>query len=332
MAAPAAAEPACRDAGVIPVQLAGWCGWVAADTASGTADLRRYFRIYGAEGRPTGRSGVQVSFRDGRPRIGCRRGGEAVDPLSILHGPEWKRFQPLGCDGAGGAIEYEDAEIGRGAALRRHRTDVEVLREGHWPLYVQLALLGLVLREHPVFTLHAATCAYRGTALVFVGPSGAGKSTLCWALQQAGADYYGDELAFFSLPDYSLWPLPHRLALRPGGAGKLGLAPRSEDWYEHRTGDPKLAMSVREPSQPCPPEAVNLFLLGGFGERPEIRPVRSGDAMRRLLRGMGSRDPGMGARLELLAGLLERYPCRELVLGHPAETAERLLTALETER
>lgn len=330
MTAPAA-ETRPREAGAIPVQLAAWHGWLLADTPSGHADLRRHFRVYRAAEGGTGRSGVRVSFLGERPCIGCWSPGGPQNPLSLLQGPEWKRFRPLPSGRSGDEIDYEDTEVGPGATLRRSAAGVEVLREGYWPLYVQLALLGLALREQPVITLHAATCAYRGTALVFVGPSGAGKSTLCWALQQAGAEYYGDELAFFSLPEYPLWPLPHRLALRPGGAGALGLDPGAEGWYEHRDGDPKRAMEVREPAQACPAERVCLFLLGGFAERPEIRSLPGGEALRRLLRGMGARDAGIGTRLELLAGLLERYPCRELRLGRPAETAEQLLAAMERE-
>ena len=54
-----------------------------------------------------------------------------------------------------------------------------------------------------------------GETVAIIGHNGSGKSTLSWALHRAGADYFGDEWTYFTLPSYELHVWERAPSLRP---------------------------------------------------------------------------------------------------------------------
>jgi len=303
--------------------LGEWSCRITSDSPAGEQRLTRLFSRYATQRQPSAGSGVTVCFeREGGPWIRVTRAGRAVDLEEITMGPEWSRLLPL-ADPA--RRLFSDEHLGGAPVLEAAAGEFRVLQHGHWPMYAVLAFLWLMLQERSIVGLHAAVSAVDGEALVLVGASGSGKSTLSWALHEQGADYFGDELAFFTLPEHHLSVLPRDLCLRPGGLGLLDTAPEPASWWETRPGDPKCGMSLPAPPAPCPRDRASFLFMNGFAERPQLRPLGGGDAVRRLLRGICYRDPSLIARLEVAAGLSDRYPCWSLDVGAPRETAAFLI-------
>jgi hypothetical protein len=304
-------------------ELAGWCGWLSADTPEGLHQLERVFGSYRCEVaiRPT--SGIKVWLGDGSaPRLSIHRNGRSCAFDELLAGLEWRRFVPIRHSAR---ARYGDELFGSAPILEAHEEGFVVLRPELWPGLAQLAFVWLCLQEAAIISLHAAVSAAASHSLVLLGPSGAGKSTLSWALHQQGADYYGDEWTFFTLPEHHQYVWQRNLYLRPGGLQALDTPPESLTWYEAKPGDPKCIVPLPKPSRPCPRDNALLCFLNGFAEKPDLTPMPGGEAARRLLQSMGYADPSVVARLEVAAGLANHYPCLRLTLGPPDATAALLL-------
>lgn len=302
--------------------FAGWRCGLAANTEEGLRLLERLFGRYRCEGGTAPLSDIEVWLEAGSaPRLRLLRGGRPCDFRELLAGPEWRRFAPV--PHSGGAL-YSDALFGSAPVIEARGGAFHVLQPERWPLYAQLAFVWLLLQEAPVVNLHAAVSALEDRALVLLGPSGAGKSTLSWALHQQGADYYGDEWTFFTLPEYRQHVWRRSLFLRPGALEALDAPPESPIWQEAKPGDPKCALAMPEPLRPCPPDRALFLFLDGFAETPCLAPMPGGEAARRLLCSMGYGDPSLMARLEVAAGLVNHAPCWSLTQGKPAETAALL--------
>lgn len=311
------------------IRLAGWSCRLTADCAAGREALAACFAAMAGPPSPPARSEIQVRVaRPGAPRF--RVLADAVPcPLGELaRAPEWKSLTPVPHPHR---RLYADRALGEEPVLEALGDETAVLRAELWPLYVFLSAVWLMLRQAPVVSLHAAVAAAHGCAIVLVGPSGSGKSTLALALHRRGADCFGDEWAFFRLPEGRLHTLPRDLRLRPGGLAALGM-PCDVPWREVRPGDPKCVVPLRRPRRPCPADRVALFLLDPLAARPAIHPLSGGEAVRRLVRVMGSGDPSVGGRLEAAAILVNRYPCRALAPGDPDETAALILEQTRMER
>jgi hypothetical protein len=140
-----------------------------------------------------------------------------------------------------------------------------------------------------------------------------------------GADYFGDDCVFFTQPDYRLHVCHHDPRMRPGGVNALQLAHTSADWYQAKPNDLKCSVELPEAQRPCPQERITLVFMDGFAARPQLRSIRGGDAVRRLVRGISYGSPALFARLEAATELINRSRCFCLDVGSPQDTASLLI-------
>jgi hypothetical protein len=272
-------------------------------------------------------SGLDLNFSGpGGLRISVFHRGQQCDLSTIFHGPEWKLFTRVPHEQR---LLFSCSLFGDDACVEFAGRDMVVLSEQRWILCILLVYNWLLLRGERLINLHAAVCAIRGSAVVLIGPSGAGKSTLALALRQHGADVYGDEWAYFTLPDFRLYVWERGICLRPGGIDALGVAPEGIKWYEAKPGDPKCAVPRQAAASPCPRDRVHLFFTDGFGEWPDIRPIPGGEATRRLIQGMSFGSTDLMARLAAATDLVNRYAGSLLTIGRPADTASAIVSFLE---
>lgn len=255
--------------------------------------------------------------------------GQSYNFDHIASGPEWKRFVRVPHPSR---RLLADSVLGPEPALEVMDENTAVLQPTRWPLYAMLAWHWLLLQDRSLCTVHAAVTAYQGEALVLISASGTGKSTLAHALGSQGADYFTDEAAWFSLPEFRLYPLLKDLCLRPGGMNALGLSADCGPRYEAKPGDPKHVVALTTPEQNCPENHVHLVFLEGFAAEPALRPLPGSDATRILFRHLGFGSAAPGERLQVAASLVNRYPCYGLRVGSPAKTAELLLRQVEGTR
>ena len=310
------------DAG-LAIGFAGWKGCFWADSRAAQKRLAWEYARYVIAPSPEIVSGVRILDSDSpRPRIQIICRGAVCEFSQMLAGPEWKRFAAVP-DAA--PQTYADTIFGSAPALEADGGNIVVLQPEKWPLYAYLAAMWLMLHEHPMIGLHAAVSAASGRALALIGPSGSGKSTLSWALQQSGANYFGDDWVFFTLPNYLLHIGHQDLCMRPGGVAALSLPTDALDWYEAKPNDVKCNVALPESVRPCPPNRVALLFMDGFCAEPSLRPVGGGEAARRLLKHLSCGDPSPIARLGIAAGLVNRYPCFALSVGPPKATAALLM-------
>lgn len=315
----------------LSIGIAGCAALVETDTAAGRECLERDLRAWLTRTDPRASCGVSVELGKGpAPVIRAWGTGGPIDLALLFLGPEWKRFRALPHPTR---ILYSDEALDSEPALEVRDGGWHVLAERRWPHYAFLAAVWLLLRENPLLNLHAGTCGFGGHAALLLGPSGSGKSTLAWALQAAGADCFGDEWAFFTLPDYRLHAVSSSLNIRPGGAAVIGPdVEASARWRERKPGDPKHRVRLRAAAGPCPEDRVSLFFLDGLAASPETSRMPAGEAVRRVLQGMGYGDPSVAARLDAAAGLIDRCRAWRLKVGSPADTAALVLDHLRDAR
>ena len=307
--------------------LGGQSCRLTSDTAAGSEALARWFGRYRAFGTRTAAREIRLGLQDpDRPELRIRDAARCYDFSDLAAGPEWRRFVPVPhpC-----RLLLADTLLGADPVLELVPHATRVLQPRLWPLYTSLAWQWLLLRDRSLCCLHAAVSAYAGQVLVLVGGSGTGKSTLSRALQLAGAEYFGDDGAYFSLPGYHLYPLPRDLCLRPGGLDLLNAPPEAGTWHTLKPGDPKYVVRLAPPARPCPSGPVHLLFLDGFAERPELLPVSGVEATRALFSQLAYGSPAVAERLAVTSGLASRSPCRRLRIGPPQETAALLLGYLE---
>jgi hypothetical protein len=307
--------------------LGDWTCGLEIDTSPGRDRAKRMYHRHVTDlpDLPPSNSSIQVFLQNREtPFVRLTSQGRPVSLLELIRmGPEWEhRFQRLPDPSRALLV---DSAFSESPTLESVEDGFLILQPECWALYIFFSMLGLFLREQPLFTLHSAVCGAHDRAMVLVGSSGAGKSTLSWALHASGADYFGDELAFFHLPDYRLEVLKRAVHLRPGGIESLGTGVQEGVWNGADADDPKYIINLPEPERPCPKDRASLFFIEGFTERPGIHPIASGEAVRRLLRGIGYRNPSIPERLKIAAGLTNRYPCWSLNVGRPKDTAEFLI-------
>jgi hypothetical protein len=309
------------------IGLGGCACRLSADTSAGSEALAHWFGRYRLPETAATDLEIHLALRDPeRPRITIRDADRTYDFSDLASGPEWKRFVPVPHPGR---RLLADTLLGPEPVLELAAPATLVLKPTLWPLYVSIAWQWLLLQKRSLCCVHAAISAAGGQAIALLGTSGSGKSTLSHALQAAGADYFGDDGAYFSLPEHRLHPLPRELCLRPGGLAALGTATGAGSWHELKRGDPKYVVRLQPPNRPCPDNRVILFFLAGFADRPQLQPISGGEATRLLFSQMAYASTSITARLQVASGLANRYSCRRLVVGPPRPTAELLLRSLE---
>jgi hypothetical protein len=318
------AEPVRQPRGAgLQIGLGGWSCRLTSDTSAGTEALARWFGRYRTPGTLATEREIRLVLRNPElPEIRISDADGCYDFSDLAQGPEWKRFRSTP-DASRRLLA--DTLLGTEPVLELAPQATRVLQPRLWPLYVSVAWQWLMLRERSLCYLHAAVVAHRGQALALIGTSGAGKSTLALALQAAGADYFGDDGAYFDLPGLRLHPLPRDLCLRSGGIELLGANVGEGSWHELKAGDPKYVVRPERPTRPCPPGEVRLVFLNGFAEQPELAPISGGKASGLLFRQLAYGSPAIAERLTVVAALANRYPCYHLTIGPPHETATLLL-------
>ena len=297
---------------------------MSVDTAEGLEKLARRLARSRAPGPVSTDYGVDVRL-DGElhPRIRATAHGAPRDLTPMMEAPEWRRFaRPFGDRSRRLYAPSWDLER---PIVEAREDEFLVLDDRHWSLYASLAFTWHLLREHPVMLVHGACLSHAGRAFVLIGRATTGKSTLAWAMHQEGADYFGDERVYFTLPDRRLHAQTRDLQLRTKGIELLRRAAPNGDLPEPETDGSKSVAATRAPEKPCPNDVVNLLFMDGFAEQPLLSRMDTGDAAVRLVSVLSYGDPSLDARLDAAAGLLDGQTCWRLAAGDPAQTARLVL-------
>jgi len=150
--------------------------------------------------------------------------------------------------------------------------------------YLLGSVIGALLHQRGVLTLHASAVDLGGEAVALMGESGAGKSTLAMALNRRGNVLLCDDLCVIRFGDDGqpmVWPGITRLklwsqTLNAVGSSTQGLEPvlQKEDKY-HLPAD-----RVAE-HRPVPLKAV--YLIDKSGGSQELRRLRGAEAVNALM-------------------------------------------------
>jgi hypothetical protein len=164
-------------------------------------------------------------------------------------------------------------------------------------------------------SLHAASVAKHGQALLLVGPSGSGKSTLTLELLQRGFDYMSDEAAVLRGDSADVLPFPRAVVLKEQRPSTFSL-----------TGHTYIApaqLGYRIIRTPLPPVAVILLELRA-GKTATLRPVARAEALPWLLEQVFAAGPAEIV-FTALAVLLQRAVPLRLTMGDSRLAAEWLV-------
>jgi hypothetical protein len=201
------------------------------------------------------------------------------------------------------------------------------------PLFT-LALIEMV-KQHGLYSLHAAGLCLDGRGLLLAGASGAGKSTLTLALLRAGFEFMGDDTLFLhpagdglqvlAFPDeldltdetISFFPeLRHLLALLRGHRRDKRQA-RAETLFERLTF-----------AWMCRPAAL-LFPRIGDAPKSVLSPMTPFEALLELAPNiLLTEATAVQAQLDALAALAQSCPCYRLETGRDFEALSRRLREL----
>ncbi len=173
--------------------------------------------------------------------------------------------------------------------------------------------------------VYGCAAAFEGAAILIVGPSGAGKTTLGLALVGAGAQLYGDEIAFVHRTKHTVTALPRRIAVRASSLNLLGDAAivpaiRSAGaLVREQAGE--MYLVAREALGPVPPpQPLRLVVsLTGRGE-PALQPLSPARAGIALSRQLGARPHSLDA-LARFTEYFSGVPAFSLTAGEPVATA-----------
>lgn len=214
--------------------------------------------------------------------------------------------------------------------------------------YLFAYALPIWLESEGVPVLHGSAVSLGGRAVGFVGRSGIGKSVLCAELLRLGCGFLADDglaLRRDKRRDRrGVWRCaqgPPLLRLWPSGLeGRLEI-PAHPLPRVHETLEKRQLLLGGESANPRPagPPLAALYVLERRREAAgpvEVSRYSPREALVRLLEHGIAGSPAAalglsGRRLELLADLAETVSVRELRFPSGAESAERILNAIESE-
>ena len=208
-------------------------------------------------------------------------------------------------------------------------------RVSRWRRIVANFLFLRMLRLRPdALFFHAASVAVGGRGALLVGPKGTGKSTTSLALAARGHEFLGDETACYLPSSGELLPFRRPVGIKPGPQSDAvrdalaRLRPRADEDGLVRVPVERLFPSVA----PRPAPLSNVLFLSGFGEHPELSPIRAGREELASLQPIASTlvsGPATRRVFEMIR-LIQSAACYRLVAGDPDQTARLLEKELES--
>lgn len=197
-------------------------------------------------------------------------------------------------------------------------------------------MMGLILHQRRVCTLHGSAVALPHGAVAFVGPKGAGKSTTAAALQHAGYPLLSDDVLALAAPpqspQFGIEPAFPQIKLWPDAARAVGQSPTDLDALAPHL--PKRAWRSHErfATQSCPLHA--LYILG-FGSELAITPLSPRDAFLAVLqetyapRFVGRHGTGAD-HFKTLTSFVSKVPVYRLTRPRDLDQLPDLVAALTT--
>lgn len=180
--------------------------------------------------------------------------------------------------------------------------------------------------------VHAAGAAYGEAGIVLPAPMERGKTTLVAGLLKSGLRYLSDEAVAVDPASGLLLPFPKTLTLDPGSWRvhadlRPHVPPGLERVHDMHWHVPATAIRADVVAPPVPP----AFVLAHRYEPDAATTLRSVPRAQALMTLMENRfDTGHGSRdLQVLADLVRRCDCYELVVGDLDEACTLILGVLE---
>lgn len=182
-----------------------------------------------------------------------------------------------------GAMTLIIPGVGRFLASRGERIVIDAdptAKETDVLLYLCGSVFGAIWLQRGLLPLHGSTVSCDSGSVMFMGPSGAGKSTLAAHFARAGWRLVADDVSVIRAVEGGLgvWP----------GSGRVKLATDSVESIDEDAGSlPGVGGTRGKYHVPLRPssEAVGdarlrrIYLLSGWGEAMESRPVEGLDAI-----------------------------------------------------
>jgi hypothetical protein len=177
--------------------------------------------------------------------------------------------------------------------LAKREKDIKVL-----PKALVLTLL-VLLREHCLFSIHAAAVLCRGRGLLIAADSDSGKSTLTYSLVRQGWKYLSDDFLLLHDTGSGVEAFPFRRSFGLDAEAGRFFPELNREWEMVSNEEAKWVVSVEAlfPSQfvsQCMPRVIVFpeIVQADVSEIEEVAPVQ---AMHKLLRQSGFLDVTSGA-------------------------------------
>ncbi len=170
--------------------------------------------------------------------------------------------------------------------------------------------------------LHCSAVERDGRVLLMSGASGSGKSTLATLLALSGWRFLGDEFAFVSLGDGTIYPFPRAASLKNEAVAAVRAAggivgpvleatPKGTIGYWRPPAD-----AVARMAEPAPPK---LLLFPRFGEAERIEAMAPSETFVRLTQASTNYVALGQAGFSALTRLVQGVPA--LTIGYPDSAA-----------
>ena len=201
-------------------------------------------------------------------------------------------------------------------------------------------VLGFILRRRGVTALHASAVCVGNAAIVISGPAGAGKSTTAAAMGLRGAPVLCEDIAALAESidgTFSVQPGYPRVCLWPDSAEKLcgseeALPNLTPTWDKKFLGLDGTSAKF----QSSPQSLAAVYFLGHRSDKeslPRLEELSPRESLLELVQNtymnkLLSREQ-RATEFELLSRLVQRVPCKRLLLSNDAKRIGQLCELLE---
>jgi hypothetical protein len=272
---------------------------------------------------------------DGALLVSTRGGGRLADLEYALplYAPAGYRAQSTA---AGWRLIHPTDAATATAAIGE--TDAVLDSSYPWQRFVaNLALNHVLGRQQDALFFHGASAGVGPRGVLLLGDKGSGKTTLALALAARGHAFLGDEIAGVETATLRMLPVRRAAAVRDGVAASavaqvIGARSFPRDTMVDGTTRVRVPVGEVFPRAAASEPALRaVFVLRGFGERPELTPFRPSweDAATLGPLACSVRGGPVGARALQWMRLFERVPCFSLRAGSPDETVDLLQHHME---